>query len=217
MLNMRSMPMDDATTRSRIRDAAVLLFGRDGYAATSVRAIAETAGVSAGLVIHHFGSKEALRQACDQHIVAEVMGRKDELDSSGDPVGTMQGWLADAGAHRGSLDYLGRMILDGTPAGDRLFDSLVDGTEALLADEVAAGRMRPSDDPRARAVVVATHSLANLVLERQLGRALGDESGLGTVALRRMTLPILELYTYGLYADDTMLKAAAEALSRDDG
>ncbi len=57
MVNMRSVPVDDATTRSRIRDAAVALFGRAGYAATSIRTIADEAGVSAALVIHHFGTK----------------------------------------------------------------------------------------------------------------------------------------------------------------
>ncbi|MDQ1564197.1 MAG: hypothetical protein QOI14_1148, partial [Actinomycetota bacterium] len=29
ILNMRSVEPDDATTRARIRDAAILLFGRD--------------------------------------------------------------------------------------------------------------------------------------------------------------------------------------------
>ncbi|HEU4808517.1 MAG TPA: helix-turn-helix domain-containing protein, partial [Homoserinimonas sp.] len=81
MLNMRSTPPEDATTRSRIRDAAVVLFGREGYARTSVRAIAQHAQVSPALVIHHFGSKEGLRQECDQHIVAEIFGRSADLSA----------------------------------------------------------------------------------------------------------------------------------------
>ena len=46
--------------RDAIRCAAAGLFVRDGYAATTVRAIAAAAGVDPALVIRHFGSKEAL-------------------------------------------------------------------------------------------------------------------------------------------------------------
>src|SRR5919199_4055952 len=59
---------DDLTTRARIRDAAVLRFGREGFG-VSVRALAADAGVSPGLVIHHFGSKDGLRAACDEHVL----------------------------------------------------------------------------------------------------------------------------------------------------
>lgn len=68
---MRSISPGDVTTKARIRDSAVELFGRDGYPRTSIRTIARHAGVSAALVIHHFGSKETLRQECDQHIVED--------------------------------------------------------------------------------------------------------------------------------------------------
>lgn len=42
----------------RIRDAALKCFAAHGTAATSLRFIADTAGVSIGLVQHHFGTKE---------------------------------------------------------------------------------------------------------------------------------------------------------------
>ena len=41
-----------------------------GTAAT-LRAVAARAGVSAALVLHHFGSKEGLRAACDEHLLAD--------------------------------------------------------------------------------------------------------------------------------------------------
>src|SRR4029453_5925987 len=53
------------TGRARIRDAAIRLFAERGIAGTTVRDIAREAGVSPGLLRHHFGSKEALREACD--------------------------------------------------------------------------------------------------------------------------------------------------------
>lgn len=47
-------------TRSAILRAAGDLFGRHGYAATSVDEIAAAAGVAKGAVYHHFASKEQL-------------------------------------------------------------------------------------------------------------------------------------------------------------
>lgn len=199
-------------TRDRIRHAALALFGSRGFAGASVRDIAQKAGVSPGLVIHHFGSKGALRAECDAHIVDEVIGRKERLATDSDLSSTMRRWLSDADSHRAGLDYLARMITDGTEAGSRLFDHLVDRTAAMIESEVAAGRMRPSSDPRMTAVIVASHGLMPLLLESQLGRALG-EPGLTPALLARMTLPTLELYTHGLYSTTTVLDAATAALA----
>ncbi|MGI6238307.1 MAG: TetR/AcrR family transcriptional regulator [Christensenellales bacterium] len=47
-------------TRARIREAAVALFAQKGLEATSVADIAETAGVSAGLIYRHYRAKDDL-------------------------------------------------------------------------------------------------------------------------------------------------------------
>ncbi|WP_229073677.1 TetR family transcriptional regulator [Actinoplanes sp. DH11] len=47
-------------SRDSIHRAATELFVRDGFASTTVRAIAAAAGCDPALVIRHFGSKEAL-------------------------------------------------------------------------------------------------------------------------------------------------------------
>jgi AcrR family transcriptional regulator len=49
--------------RREIVDAAIELFGVNGYAGTGVAAIAKKAGVTPSAVIHHFGSKENLLKA----------------------------------------------------------------------------------------------------------------------------------------------------------
>ncbi|MGI5159051.1 TetR/AcrR family transcriptional regulator [Microbispora sp. CA-102843] len=56
--------------RASIRDAAMTLFAEQGVKATTIRGIAEAAKVSPGLVQHHFGTKEALRQACDEYVLS---------------------------------------------------------------------------------------------------------------------------------------------------
>ncbi len=64
MLFMRSATRnsEDLTTRAKIRDAAIVRFGKFGFGRTTIRAIAEAARVSPALVIHHFGSKDGLRE-----------------------------------------------------------------------------------------------------------------------------------------------------------
>lgn len=60
-----------ARSRNQILDAALKLFSHRGYGATSVRDIAEAAGVSKGNVYHHFPDKETIfRALLDQYFDA---------------------------------------------------------------------------------------------------------------------------------------------------
>ena len=61
-----------AATRAKLLNAALELFAGRGYAATSVDAIADEAGVSAGLLYHHFDSKAAVLNAIFEQSLADV-------------------------------------------------------------------------------------------------------------------------------------------------
>ena len=50
-------------SRAQILDTALKLFAHRGYGATSVRDIAEEAGLSKGNVYHHFPDKESIFRA----------------------------------------------------------------------------------------------------------------------------------------------------------
>jgi AcrR family transcriptional regulator len=49
--------------KERIQEAALQLFARQGYAATSTSKVAREAGVSEGLIFRHFSNKEGLLRA----------------------------------------------------------------------------------------------------------------------------------------------------------
>jgi AcrR family transcriptional regulator len=53
-------PDQEIRARRRLLEAAIQIFDRKGYAASSVREIAEAAGVTKPVVYYHFGSKEGL-------------------------------------------------------------------------------------------------------------------------------------------------------------
>jgi AcrR family transcriptional regulator len=211
ILNVRSIPSQDATTTARIRDAAVARFGAQGFARTSVREIAADAGVSAGLVIHHFGSKEGLRRACDEWMVGRLMGEKARLGDTS-VAASIREWLDDPGRFRAYVDYVAAMLTDGSEGGARLFDPMLAETRAMLDEGVAAGAMRDSSDPDVRAVLITVDGLAPLLVRDHISRALGAPLD-DPATIRRMTVPTLELYTHGLYADSRILDAARAAIA----
>jgi AcrR family transcriptional regulator len=69
-------------TRQAVLAAARSLFGKNGYAQTSVEEIADAARVTKGAVYHHFAGKEALFRAVYAEVEAEAQAR---AVAAGDP------------------------------------------------------------------------------------------------------------------------------------
>lgn len=212
MLYMRSVS-DDLTARARIRDAAIAAFGRDGFDSVSLRTIAADAGVSAALIVHHFGDKSALRAICDEYVVSIFTDENHELIDAptADRIRTA---LHDIDRYGLYIDYLARMLVDGSPAADRLFDSILTGTRYVLDDQRAAGLLEPTSDPEMTALLVALMGLAPVVMRTQITRALGQDQ-LSPAGLRRTTVPMMELLTHGLYSTGAFLDGARAAMSAD--
>jgi len=59
-------------TRDALVDAAIEIFGRDGYRAASTRSIADAAGVNQALIGYHFGGKPGLYLAAFERITTAV-------------------------------------------------------------------------------------------------------------------------------------------------
>lgn len=213
---MSSIPRpSDLTVRARIRDAAVAHFAADGFSATNLRAIAATVGVSAGLVIHHFGSKDKLREACDEHVLRALIERTTAAADSAGLRDRLSAYTSDPDGYGLHLRYMMRAIEDDALAASTFVDSLVDESEAVIRAGIADGTMRDSSDPRALAVLTVLTSLAVLTMPAPMARSLGVDP-FGPGAMRRLAIPTLELYTHGLYTDDTILASARSALTADE-
>lgn len=210
ILNMRSVD-GDVTTRARIRDAAITLFGQRGFARATVRDIASAAEVSPGLVIHHFGTKDGLRRTCDTHVLETA--HESATAKSQDPTelrDALSGYLANPGEYERELAYIRRSVVDDSAAGDSLFDAYFSLTLQILQDGARAGTMRRVEDPEATAALMVTQSLGLLVLGRHVARGLGQE-GFGVETIDRLAVPAVDLYTHPLYMDSAFLKATREA------
>jgi TetR/AcrR family transcriptional regulator, regulator of cefoperazone and chloramphenicol sensitivity len=200
---MRSV--EDVTARARIRDAAIELFGRDGFERTTMRAIASASGVSPALVVHHFSSKEQLREACEERLLTLVReGKSEALGGQAPP--SLESYLATVEDSGPLLRYLARTLQEGGPAASRIFTGLVDDTVAYLAASEAAGVVRPTQDARARATALVSWGLSHLLLGRLIAETFGDEHD-ETAALARIAGPALEIYTDGLFTDSRFLDA----------
>src|SRR5262249_34847278 len=110
----------DLTARAKVRDAALELFARQGYAATSVREIAAAAGVSPALLFHHFGSKQGLRDAVDawltDTIAAAVAETAADAEGAGGPAALTARFrrFAEVGrVHPAINDYVARILTEG--------------------------------------------------------------------------------------------------------
>ena len=204
---MRSSPPDDdLTARARIRDAAIARFAADGFR-VGLRTIAADADVSPGLVIHHFRSKEGLRRACDEHVLAQIHDARAEALVAEDSAPSILRLAADD--HYAWLaTYLLRSLQAGGDLARRVVADLVAETRANLEEGVAAGTIRPSRDPDARAEMLTKMSLGYLLLAYALEPDSPADLAPWVLDLSvRGTLPGLEVFTEGLFTDSRFLDA----------
>src|SRR3989440_12394569 len=205
----------DLTAKARIRDAAMKLFGAEGVAASSLRAVARAAGVSPGLIVHHCGSKEGLIRAVDEAVLARIILALSEvpIEDSGVELIAQRAEVV-AAFLRGQpalCDYLGRALSERTEASAELFHRLF---VYAARDErlIAAGALRADTDPFWRAmhqvILVVGPLLLRPLIERELGGELFAEENVA-----RWTRARTDLLQHGLYAQTS----AAEARDARDG
>lgn len=139
----------DLTAAARIRNAAILRFARDGFT-VSLRVIAADAGVTAGLITHHFGSKEGLRRACDAEVLRLTAEVKGSSTYFGGPVDLVT-QMSQMEEYIPATAYAMRSIMEGGELATALLDLFVEDAVSYMADAVKAGTITPSHNEEARA------------------------------------------------------------------
>jgi AcrR family transcriptional regulator len=204
----------------------MVLFGEQGFG-VGVRAIAAAAGVSPGLVNHHFGSKDGLRKACDDQLREFIRGQKMKYMENPSPKGLLQA-LAEVEEFAPYLAYLLRSLQAGGPLTAELFEHMVGDMESYLKVGIENGSLNAPSDIKATARVMGLLNGGGFALFMQLYLARHP----GATDFRKMLreyadlvmLPMVELYTNPLMTDsmalDTLLAhrkaAAAQADSTPD-
>ncbi|MBB2912150.1 AcrR family transcriptional regulator [Streptosporangium becharense] len=193
---------DERTARAIIRDRALELFAAHGPAQVTVRRIAAAAGVSPALVIHHFGSKEGLRAAVDEHVSSIFDGLLERaagggLDTS-DGASFAQALLRELPPGSPVPAYLRRLLLSDDPAGTGVFRRWFEVSRATVEELAAAGVMARGRDPEVRAAFVMVNDLVLLLVREQLADVLGTDP-LGPEGAARWAEEALAVYRDGLF------------------
>ncbi|WP_079201215.1 TetR/AcrR family transcriptional regulator [Pseudomonas sp. CC6-YY-74] len=193
---------DSPAQRERLLDVAVQAFAHDGIKASSLRSIAQQAGVTPALVNYYFGNKaKLLATVAEERLLPLLMGLGQELRQVGDePIalvsGFIQGMRRTVQAHPWLPPLWVREVLcEGGGLRELLMSRVGPAVAHMLAERFASaqrrGALNPDLDPRLLVV-----SLIGLTLfpyaAAPIWRGLFAAPELDDAALARHTLALLE-------------------------
>jgi len=176
-------------SRARIRDAALKQFAAHGYKGATIRQIAQEAGVSPGRVQHHFPSKQALRQECDEYVltfmrIAIVQGVEGSAATDAAFVAEAYGNLALL------VPYLAMALVTDAPTAARWFDELAELYRDVLTGGQLGVALPKDEDVEAIVAVYTAMELGLAILTRHVYRRLGadERDPLATARIGRARL-----------------------------
>lgn len=161
----------------RIRHAALRSFATHGAAGTSLRSVAADAGVSLGLVQHHFVTKAGLIKAVDDYVMSIV------IDVVAQPVSKPpRDSIADMGSrvttllleHPDVVDYFGRALIDGSQLGMTIWDTLAAFGTARWNQRKENGEARADIDVTWAALNSLVLAVGTLIVRGHIERQMPD-------------------------------------------
>ncbi|MFD3038563.1 TetR/AcrR family transcriptional regulator [Mycolicibacterium senegalense] len=191
----------------RIRDAALRCFATGGISGTTMRTIAEAAGVSHGLLRHHFGSKDGLIAAVDDHVLRVF---SDALESNPLPVpaeptndfrslgGRMSKLIHDRPE---VVDYVSHALIEGNDIGAVIFDGLLKISIRQRDTFTAAGLTRDDIDPDWAALNPLMLRLGPILLRSHIARHI-DGAFTTPAELQRWDASVTALIRHGQFTAD---------------
>lgn len=196
----------DLTGYARIRNAALEGFARDGVAATSIRDVAKAAGVSPGLVQHHFSTKETLQEAVNEYVVSVAVSAFGELATGSSSTAVMeelgQRVAAFVGEHPTAMLYVARSAVDGDQAALRIFDAFVGIAEAQWRQLADDGLLHPDVDLTWTALHATVINLGTVLLATAVSRQL-PQPLLSPEGLERWQLATAALFRRGVHRTES--------------
>ena len=194
---------NDLTAAARIRETATRLFAERGAAAVTIREIAAAAGVSPSLIMHHYGSKDGLKETVDRRATALVEALFSEVTDSaqgGVTAPSLAAALADRLEQEPMLPaYLRRLLLDGGSPAESIFHAMFAATVSGLEALEAAGLVRPAIENRVRAAFLLVNDLALVLLRDQIRGVLGVDP-LSKAGMSPWTAEVLDVYEHGVFS-----------------
>jgi TetR/AcrR family transcriptional regulator len=201
----RGRPADTAQQdlKAQILNAAEELFSDKGYAATSIRRIADESGVNPALVHYYFGNKKALLQEVVERALQPlgqaIAAMKNGPQASPEVIADV---LLSMAANNPNIPRLlvREVLLPGGELQQHFTDNMAPhlggALPALLGREVSAGRLRQDSDPAISALLIMAMCVFPFIARALAEPVLGikfDENGIDLLKLQ-----ITELLTRGM-------------------
>lgn len=176
---------DDLTAKARIRNAALDLYAEFGEDRTSMRAVAAEAGVTVGLLVHHYKNKDGIRDAVEQLVVDHFAMAIAQAPNGGTAAevaaarnAAVERMLA---THPAVVNYMRRATLD--PAGPR--GTLLERLTLLSRSEIAklrdAGIASTDRRETSQTIGLMVRQLGHLFLQPMIDSMWDQLEGPGTV------------------------------------
>ena len=181
-------------TRERILDVSLVAFGTDGFAATSLDALADQLGVAKQTILYYFPSKQALFDAVVDEAAADLVKVFDEEASRGlsgiAQVEAIVRHVFRLAVRRPELLGLVREVTrPGSVTAERLAGHVAptfDRAHEFLRREMEGGRLRSSDPTMLLLSLYST--VVGVATELEVQRALGIPPSLRATVARRQEL-----------------------------
>lgn len=161
-------------SREHLIEVATKVFAREGFAGTSLRMIAVEAGVSAALLVHHFGSKQSLIEETIETTLGEWMRDKDHLAEL--PLSeALSQWPQTAQDGQQKLAFFKQVILSGGKPAQLLLERMHFEARERLTAMTKSGVMRDIADIDTAALLLAVYGMAPLILSEPVKKILGGD------------------------------------------
>ena len=160
-------------------------------------------------MIHHFGSKDGLRKACDEFIAETIRAAKSESVQTSDPAAWFA-QMAEIESFAPLMAYLVRSMQTGGDLAKSLWRTMIANAEQYIEEGVRGGHHQAQPRPQGQGALPGDQQRRRLPAvpadarrpDRHLRAVLHDYA-------QDMVLPALEIYTQGLMTDSTMYDAFA--------
>ena len=197
--------VDLSKGKTKLIKVAMAMFAERGFDGVTVRDISAEAGVSVGLINHHFGSKEGLRDAVDRYFISQFEEVLKEPRPSAETeergLDAVVDWTEDwISRHIGDWDitkaYLRRALLEGSDWGEGLFERFYQVVRTSVDRMDADGLIRDDVDKLWLPLLIMYMELGTLLLEPFVEKVLG-RSGFERTLWRRRHRAYVDLMLRG--------------------
>ena len=183
--------MDGEVTRARLFEAALRLFVKHGYAATSIEQITREAGVGKGTFFVHFATKDAVVTQVVRDQVRAARSARDRVTSKGGtPVDALRATVM-ALAEAVAVDrQLSRVVIAANmlnPALGGFAESVFGGIFAEMMDDVRSAQRLGLLDP-----AIEAETIAGTLLMSYFGAALLFATAPSSKPMLELLAPVVE-------------------------